>query len=231
MNCAIIQHVLFEDLGTFKRILEERGWTLSFCQAGAEPLPPARFLDSELSVVLGGPIGVNDGDDYPFIKTELELIKKRIDSGRPILGICLGAQFIAKAMGARVYPNAQKEICWSGLDLSGAGRGSPLGKLEGAAVLHWHGDTFDIPEGAELLASTPVTRNQAFRAGGNILALQFHPEADSDRLEQWLIGHTCELGASKISPEELREGGRKHGKTLKDKGAAFFQEWLDGLRI
>ena len=231
MNCIAIQHVLFENLGTFEEVLKKRGFEIRFHQAGVDLPEPSDFLASDLAVILGGPIGANDEADYPFIADELKLAESRIGSGKPILGICLGAQLIARAMGAKVYPNKEKEICWSPLSLSAEGLNSPLKHLSEAFVLHWHGDTFDLPEGSALLASTQATKNQAFQIGKHVLALQFHPEADCRRLEQWLVWHACELNLIRASPGKLRAGGLKYGEALKEKGALFFAEWLSALSL
>jgi GMP synthase (glutamine-hydrolysing) len=230
MICSIIQHVLFEDLGFFSNILKDKNYELHYHQAGVT-LPSAKeFLDSDLTIVMGGPIGVGDEAYYPFIKDELNLIAKRLEANKPILGVCLGAQFMAKALGAKVYPNKQKEIGWSPLEISPDGDKSPLRHLNKRFVLHWHGDTFDLPKGANHLASTPITPNQAFRVGKKILALQFHPELDSTRIEEWLIGHTCELMGVGADIRLLRSDSEKHGKDLKKYGTLFFEEWLEELK-
>ena len=91
----------------------------------------------------------------------------------------------------------------------------------------WHGDTFDLPEGAELLASTPLTPHQAFRMGNHVLALQFHPEADADKLERWLVGHACELARAAIDPRRLREETKRVGESAKKTGQALLREWID----
>ncbi len=148
-----------------------------------------------------------------------------------MLGICLGAQLIARAAGARVYPGKQKEIGFSPLTLTPAGEASCLAALAAAGgnVLHWHGDTFDLPEGAERLASTPITENQAFGLGPNILALQFHMEAEPERLERWLIGHTGEIAQAGLDVRALRADIGRHGAAVTQAGAQAFNRWLDAL--
>ena len=144
MRCCVLQHLAFEDLGTFAPILLEAGWTIQACHV-ADGLPDARdWRDADLCIVLGGPMGVHDGAAYPFLSRELELVRSRLGEGRPLLGICLGAQLMAQALGAAVYAGKAKEIGWGGLQLTEAGAASPLAALRGAPVLHWHGDTFDL---------------------------------------------------------------------------------------
>ena len=194
-TCVAIRHVAFEDLGSFQAPLIAAGYSIRYLEAGLDDFGALTDSAIDLLVVLGGPIGACEDDNYPFLAAELRLIEARLRAGRPIVGICLGAQLMARALGARVYPNnGVKEIGWSALDLTEAGRASPLAPLAGVPVLHWHGDTFDLPDGATLLASTPVTRNQAFSWGKAALGLQFHAEAAGAGLERWFIGHSCEIG-------------------------------------
>ena len=224
----IIRHLAFEDLGLFAEPLSGPDWTLRYHEAGLEDLA-APLRDADLAVVLGGPIGVYETDRYPFLETELAALKERLAAGRPTLGICLGAQLMAAALGARVYPGGRKELGWSGVRLTEAGHGSCLGRLDGLPVLHWHGDTFDLPAGATLLASTDVYANQAFALGPNALALQFHAEADSRRIEQWLIGHTGELSAAGIDIPALRARSQALGPGLRAASAGLLADWLEQL--
>ena len=132
MRCCVLQHLAFEDLGTFAPVLLETGWTIQACHV-ADGLPDARdWRDADLCIVLGGPMGVHDGAAYPFLSRELELVRSRLGEGRPLLGICLGAQLMAQALGAAVYAGKAKEIGWGGLQLTEAGAASPLAALRGA---------------------------------------------------------------------------------------------------
>jgi GMP synthase (glutamine-hydrolysing) len=229
MQCLVIRHLAFEDLGNFAPVLRQASFVIDYVQAGVDTLSPAAVAAADLLVVLGGPIGVNDSAEYPFIDEEVALVRARLASGKPVLGICLGAQMMAAALGARVYPGTQKEIGWGGVTLTDAGRASSLAVLNDKgndAVLHWHGDTFDLPDGAELLASTAVTPHQAFSYGRHALALQFHIEADADSIDAWLIGHACELSQAGIRPSTIRDDARRCGGQARSNAENILRAWL-----
>ncbi len=230
-TAAVIRHVSFEDLGILAPVLAARGIDARYFEAGIDDLSAIERDGADLLIVLGAPIGVYDEPLYPFLAGEIALIERRLRAGAPTLGICLGAQLIAKAAGARVYPGKQKEIGFSPLTLTADGEASCLGALKTANynVLHWHGDTFDLPAGAKRLASTPITENQAFSLGANVLALQFHMEAEPERLERWLIGHTGEIAQSGLDVRSLRAEIASQGEAVVEAGAQAFDRWLDAL--
>lgn len=197
-------------------------------------------MNADLLVVLGGPIGVMDGEAYPWLKDEINGLCVRLAAQRPTLGICLGAQLMAAALGASAYPGKAKEIGWSAVSLAfaspnGSSAAQTLGALEGVPVLHWHGDTFDLPQGSnvQLLASTALTPHQAFSAGNYGLALQFHPEADYKLIEEWLIGHAVELELAKVALSKLRSDGAVFGQAALKVGQSLLRHWLEqtGLAI
>lgn len=226
-----IRHIGFEDLGSFEAPLREAGYDIEYidvAECNPSILDP---LVADLLVVLGGPIGVYDHDAYPVVTNEIRLLRTRLAADRPTLGICLGAQLMASALGARVYPGSVKEIGWSTLDLSDAIELNALSVLRGVPVLHWHGDTYDLPEGSALLASTSLYPNQAFSRGPNVLGLQFHPEVLGVRFEQWLLGHANELATAGISPITLRNDAKRYATSLEQAANALLTGWLSRLMI
>jgi GMP synthase (glutamine-hydrolysing) len=226
-NCLVLRHVAFEDLGTLAAILTRRGIAPRYLDMGVDPIDPAEVARTDLLVVLGGPIGVYEVKAYPFLIEELKVIAQRLMHLRPTLGICLGAQLMAKALGANVAPGPVKEIGLAPIELTAAGQESPLRHLAGVHVLHWHGDNLELPPGCEHLALTAQCPIQAFRKGPNALAMQFHIEADPTRMESWLIGHTVELGKANIPTATLRKEIAEFGGELQRRGGQVFNEWLD----
>ncbi|WP_339412927.1 glutamine amidotransferase [Pseudomonas sp. EA_35y_Pfl2_R5] len=224
-----IRHVGFEDLGNFEAPLRKAGYAIEYVEAAERDLGLLDPLDADLLVVLGGPIGVYDHASYPLLTDELELLRARLAADRPTFGICLGAQLMAAALGARVYPGPAKEIGWSALDLTPALEYQPLAALRDVPVLHWHGDTFDLPEDCSLLASTSLCRNQAFSRGPNVLGLQFHPEVRGARFEHWLLGHASELATSGIDPATLRRDAKHYANGLEKAGGILLEQWLAGI--
>lgn len=217
----------FEDLGLLAPVIEREGWDVSFCEAAVDDLRHHSIRGADLVVILGGPIGVHETDDYPFLTSEVALIEYRLSRNLPTLGICLGSQLMAKALGSRVYKGPVKEIGWGTVKLTEHGVSSCLGGLQDdAVVLHWHGDSFDLPSGATRLASNENYENQAFAYGDSALALQFHLEADPRQLEEWYVGHTVELAAENISIAELRATTHRHRGDFALRADRIFSDWL-----
>jgi GMP synthase (glutamine-hydrolysing) len=229
-RAVALRHVAFEDLDGFAPALAARGYDLSYCDAPCDDVAAPPLRDADLLVVLGGPIGAYEERDYPFLAPEITLIERRLAAGRPVLGLCLGAQLMARALGARVYPAGFKEIGWGPVELKGDGRNSPLAALAGISVLHWHGDTFDLPAGAQNLAATARTPNQAFAWQRHGLALQFHAETSAPGLERWYVGHAIEIAqAEGVSVAALRADARRCAPALIAAGTRMLDDWLDGL--
>jgi len=229
-NLVAIRHVPFEDLDLFAAPLKARGYAISYREAPVDDLAAPDLFAADLLVVLGGPIGAYEEVLYSFLKPELALIDKRLQQGRPVLGICLGAQLMARALGARVYPG-KKELGWAPLELTEAGRRSPLRFIAPAMkVLHWHGDTFDLPAGAAHLAATERTPHQAFALGRHALGLQFHIEASAPGLERWYVGHALEIATTPgVSLANLRADAALCAPRLAASAQAALNSWLDGI--
>lgn len=228
-QATIIRHLAFEDLGSLEAVLHQQDYEPRYLEAGVDDLSTLDPMSPDLLIILGGPIGVYDEQDYPFIADELRLLEQRLAADLPTLGICLGAQLMARALGAGVYPGGQKEIGWSPLQLTNAGKQSPLVHLtaENTPVLHWHGDTFDLPTGATLLASTETYQNQAFAWGQAGLGLQFHPEVTKLGLERWFIGHACEINATpEVSVAQLRADTARYAEALTAQATRVWSDWL-----
>ncbi|WP_454625334.1 glutamine amidotransferase [Bradyrhizobium cenepequi] len=229
----VIRHVAFEDLGSFVAVLDSTGYRVEWHEAGMSPLRREAAAQADLVVILGGPIGVYEQADYPFLADEIDLARERMDADAPTLGICLGSQIMAAALGSTVYPGAQgKEIGWSPIALTDQGASGPLAELHASRtqVLHWHGDTFDLPPKAKLLASTERYQNQAFSVGKRGLALQFHPEVTAAGLERWFVGHTLEIATTPgLSVAKLRDQSAAAAASLAECGPKFFAAWLGAV--
>jgi len=182
-----IQHVPFEGPGAIAHEAARRGTPLQSCHPYAgDPLPDPGELRG--LVVMGGPMGVSDTATHPWLADELELIRTAAQAGVPLLGVCLGAQLLAAALGAHVYPGSAAEIGAGSVALTAAGRLDPVLGAVGMTelpVVHWHGETFDLPAGASHLAASALYPNQAFRAGACAYGLQFHVEVDQPLLAGW----------------------------------------------
>jgi GMP synthase-like glutamine amidotransferase len=203
----VIRNVEAEDAGLLGEILTEEGIEARTADAFAGAIVPTTAADLGGLVVLGGPMGVYEAERYPALEAERRLLRAATDAGLPVLGICLGAQLLAAAFGARVYPGPRKEIGWAPVELTAAGRADPvLGALTDApAVFHLHGDTFDLPAGAVHLARSPLYAQQAFRVGARAYGLQFHLEFTVATIERVLEDAGCrrDLGGLGLSAEAI----------------------------
>ena len=193
MKVHVLQHVPFEELGSIRFWLEARGAQISQTRFFADdPLPSVEGID--LLIAMGGPMSVNDEADLPWLRAEKQVVRDAIDKDIAVLGVCLGAQLIASAVGSRVYPNPVKEIGWFPIQAVASQEGAFRFPSE-CSVFHWHGETFDLPEGAVRLAKSGPCANQAFQLKGNVIGLQFHLEMTPDAARSILENCRGELTA------------------------------------
>ena len=228
-----IRHVHFEDCGILADLLAQRGFELRYVEAWREPLREVDSVAPELLIGLGGPVSVYEADRYPWITDELHLLERRIAARKPVLGICLGAQMLARVLGARVF-SGRKELGWDPLLLTAEGASSVIAPLapEHTSMLHWHGDTFDLPTGARLLASTRHVAHQIYSWEHFVLAFQCHPELRHEEFESWLVGHACEIAATNgVSMGQLRADTRRLGPTLAERARMVFRNWLTSVGL
>lgn len=232
-TALILRHLAFEDLGLLKPVLERAGYAIRYLEAGVDALAAHPPLAADLVVVLGGPISVYDSADYPWLLEEINWLRQRLLEDRPTLGICLGAQLMAAALNAKVVAGERKEIGWAPLTLGREGddfAGMADYLAQTPAVLHWHGDTYALPSGARHLAASALYENQAFAWGAHCLALQFHPEFEPHRLEQWLIGHALEIASTPgVTLQQLRADTALHGQQAQAAATQFLAGWIATL--
>lgn len=228
----ILQQVPHEHLGTFAPPLEAAAIHFHHIDFSLEPAARPKLNTYDGLVVLGGPMNIDETEKYPYLTFESALIAQAIDRNLPVLGVCLGAQLIAKALGARVYPSQVKEIGWYDLVPTNRAADDPLfAHLRTAEkVFQWHGDTFDIPRDAVPLASSPLCANQAFRYGQNVYALQFHLEVDEAMINRWLDvpenqKEIASLGGE-IDPKKIREETPTYIKRLKQLSQQTFAAFV-----
>jgi GMP synthase (glutamine-hydrolysing) len=228
----VLQHVAHELLGTLDPMLRAAGFRLRYVNFARHPDAEPSLDGYHGLVVLGGPMSVNDTDRLLHLITEMRLIETALHRNLPILGICLGAQLIAKTLGAAVYANKEKEIGWYDVFPTEQAAGDPLlapfKRTE--KVFQWHGDTFDIPKSTFHLACSSLCANQAFRYGTNVYGLQFHLEVDAPMIRRWLqvSENKNEINtlAGKIDPERIHRETPDHIKRLHQLSERVFGEFI-----
>lgn len=216
---VVFQHAPQEHLGALHDIFRAAGLAVQVVPL-YEDVPANMDWTSIIGlVVLGGPMNVEETRTYPFLKREIQWIKQALACEVPIFGICLGAQLLAKTLGARVYPNATKEIGWYEVHLTEASGVDPLflGLPAELITFQWHGDTFDLPQGAVLLATGTKCRNQAFRFGTNAWGLQFHPEMTIEMIADWLF--------TPENAEDLSIFPSSHAETIRSKTPVMMRHY------
>jgi GMP synthase (glutamine-hydrolysing) len=232
MRILVLQHIACEHPGVFSEVMQARGAEQIPVELDrGEPLPDWREFDAVLA--MGGPMAAGDEADHPWLAAEKRLVAEVVGAGLPFLGVCLGVQLLAAALGARVYEAERAEVGLLGVELTDEGRADPLfaGLDERFLSLQWHGDTFELPPGAVRLARSPLASNQAFRVGDRAYGVQFHLEVTGRMAREWgevpayrrSLGETLgeERGEAFIADVE-RRGGELHPAARR-----LFANWLD----
>lgn len=228
-RALIIRHVPAEGLAGYREPIEAAGYEVDRVDVADPGFSSLDLVEPDLLIMMGGPMGVYEQERYPWIACQLSRLEKRLAAGRPTLGVCLGAQMIAQALGGEVFRGPVKEVGFHEVALRDV-PGNPLGPVAATPVLHWHGDTFTLPDNVELLASSPLYENQAFRRGNNILALQFHAEMGLDpRFEEWLERWGDHVNDAGQDADDLRALHGVLGPPAVAAGQAMIAEWLMGL--
>ncbi len=226
----VIKHIDIEGPGTLGDFMQKNEIPYEVINAFLEDSYVEEPGDYSAVISLGGPMGVYDDEElYPFLSWEDAFLKKTIREEIPALGICLGAQLIAKAAGARVTKAPQKEIGWSEVSLTGDGRADPLFKWlsQDILIFQWHGDTFELPPGGKRLAESNVCPNQAFRVG-SAYGLQFHLEVTPPMINQWIDAYKDELDGLKgvVDPREIARQSEDHSEALHEQARQLYRNFF-----
>jgi GMP synthase (glutamine-hydrolysing) len=219
-----IRHMYSGSMFNIGKALDQHGISHRTVEGFTTDLSKIDALEPDILIVMGGSMGVYEADLYPYLKHEIDIIRKRVEADRPTLGICLGSQLMAAAMGKRVYKGPQgKEIGFREIQLTQAGQESPLHHFDPSKtrIMQIHGDTFDLPDEATLLASSPLYTNQAYRIGRNCFALQFHPELDQAAFENLLVEKNGVVDVSTFRAE-----AHQYLATLEKQTALFMADLL-----
>jgi GMP synthase (glutamine-hydrolysing) len=218
------RHSPFEDLGFIADALDAHKISYDYADPYASPAPADSVAEAGALIVLGGSMSAND--DLTYLQNEIEHIRAAILGGKPVLGVCLGAQLTARALGARAYANPVKEIGWWPVAFTPHAKCDPLfNGLDGSEVMfQWHGETFDLPAGADLLATSSACRHQAFRWGDRIYGLQFHLEATPAIIRQWCLEDAA-CGDAREATEPI--DANAHGARAKELARLVFGRWCD----
>lgn len=219
MRVLAFRHSPWEDLGLIRSCLDAHYIACECADLYDARAGKTSATDADALILMGGSMSAND--DLAFLHREIEQVRAAVRLGKPVLGICLGAQLIAKALGANVYPNATKEIGWAPVTFTDAARNDPLFRdFKSEVVFHWHGETFDLPQGAELLTSSAACRHQAFRLGDHVYGLQFHLEVTPEMISQWCQEDERREATAPIDPHA-------HSARMMDVARRVFGRWCD----
>jgi len=233
----VFQHVPYEPLGTLDPLLKAAGFRIRYVNFGRNPKLRPSLEKYAALIILGGPMNSDQIDSYPNLITELEIIREAIARNMSILGICLGAQLLAKALGGTVSRNVEREIGWYDVSLTDEGLADPvLGTFaRRQRVFQWHEDGIGLPPGTVHLASSPASRIQAFRYGEHAYGFQFHLEMDNSLIDRWLtVPDNQDVLAEeqgRIDPQRIREQTPNSIDALQTLSQQTFSRWIDRFEL
>jgi len=233
----VFQHVAHEILGTLDPLLRNSGFRMKYVNFERNPDAKPNIDNYDGLIVLGGPMNVDQVDEYPNLLTEMELIRQAVNENMPVLGICLGSQLLAKALGAKVRKNKKPEIGWYDVTPTSEGtKDNLISRFDGTEkIFQWHGDTFELPNGAVHLASSEFCTNQAFKYGDNVYGFQFHLEVETRLIERWLRvpenKKDIENTNGEISADTIRQQTPNHIKRLIQLSNAVFGQFFDHFQL
>jgi GMP synthase (glutamine-hydrolysing) len=229
-RALIIRHVPYEGVAGYRQPIEAAGYTIDRIDVSDPEFAQLDLCTPDLLIMMGGPMGVYEQEQYPWIACQRNRLKHRLDADRPTLGVCFGAQMMASALGAQVYAGPVKEVGFHSVRVKDDAADNPLAHVADVPVLHWHGDTFTLPERVELLASSHVYEHQAFRRGRNVLALQFHAEMGEDeRFHDWISEWPESVEAAGKDADAFRADHDALGPSAVAAGRAMITNWLSAL--
>lgn len=226
--CAI-QHVPCETLGLIASVLKRQGLAVKLVRPFRGERIPRSLRGCAGLVVMGGPMGVYEQDQHPFLADEIRLLQRAVREAKPVLGVCLGSQLLAAALDAPVTPGRRKEIGWHAVTLTSAASKDPLWRgLERRFVgYHWHGDVFELPRGAVSLARSDLTRNQAFRFGESAYGILFHLEVGAKMIARMTKTFRAELEQAGVAGADILGAATQHLPPLQEIGATVFSRWAE----
>ncbi len=233
----VFQHVPYEPLGTLDPLLKEAGFRIRYVNFGRDPGSRPSLDGYEALIILGGPMNSDQIETYPNLIAEVEIIREAVDRGISVLGICLGAQLLAKALGGSVVKNKTREIGWNDVELTAAGASDPvLSTFQNRQrVFQWHEDGIELPPGTHHLAASKHSRVQAFRHGEQTYGFQFHLEVTESLIDRWLTvpanQATLKDEAGRIKPDHIRQESSASIAALEALSRETFSRWIDRFEI
>jgi GMP synthase (glutamine-hydrolysing) len=230
-SVLVLQHAESESLGTIQDALRSASLEVQYVRTfEGQSIPSSSDAYSAL-IVMGGPMGVYETNRYPFLLQERKLIDTFLKAQMPILGVCLGSQLLAASLGADVRKGEQKEIGWHAIELTEEGKRDPLwrGEPPQFVAYHWHGDNFDLADGAVSLASSQVTPVQAYRYGDKTYGLLFHLEVTASHIRGMLAEFAAEIQVENLSATAIMNEGECHLPSLQRVGASVFRRWAESV--